>query len=443
MITVEGFRRYFSYDDDILRRVMRLVFFALPVLLLLGRSLMDIGLSAIAISFLIYSAYWRDFNWLKSRWVQAAMIFWLYMLANSLVAYDVTYALKSSIVFGRFPLFAVAVSYWVVRELRDIEIFIMVFVAAAVFAISDSLFEYVMGYDFMGDPKDVGRLSGPFDKSTVGIYLTKTGLPMILGLSWLLFSRRGMAVAGSAKYVILLFSLALIATITLSGERMAVVLMLFFLVLAFWQLPGYRKELFTLGLVALLAVGATVAADPSMRNRLVGQTLNDLKVERGNAFGYKEIILLSLEMIKDEPLIGVGPDNYRRICEDEKYLAHLNGRDGCLIHPHNVVLEILVNNGLIGLLLFAAMVFYWFQMIFRTKLPDEHRLLMMSGALAAVLFLWPFSVGMSIFSNFNGSVFWIMMAYMLASYQLIAKRPYGEVTQYPPSGKSGLVLADA
>ncbi|CAN0513346.1 unnamed protein product, partial [Scytosiphon promiscuus] len=82
---------------------MLLFFLLCPVFLLVSRSLLDIAISAIAVSFLIYSIYWRVFSWLKLRWVQAALVFWLYMLLNSIQAYDSKLALSQALPFIRFP----------------------------------------------------------------------------------------------------------------------------------------------------------------------------------------------------------------------------------------------------------------------------------------------------------------------------------------------------
>lgn len=425
MINRASIQQYFSFDDDLLRRVMLLFFLLCPVFLLVSRSLLDIAISAIAVSFLIYSFYWQDFSWLKLRWVQAALVFWLYMLLNSIQAYDSKLALSQALPFIRFPIFAVAVAVWVVKSPAELKWFIAIFALTLLYSMADGYFEYIFGFDFGGNAKSGGRLSGPFERSTLGIYLTKGGLPICVAIFGLLHLNRHDNLFGQDART--LFTLTAVATalivvlIILAGERMAILLMLFALFILAWQLKTIRKYLISLIVLMMVSLGAVISFDSSMKERLYTQTLSEFQSDRTGAFSYRELFQLSGKLIKDHPIFGVGPHNYRYICSDEKYLPNHPREFTCLIHPHNVYLELWVNNGIIGVLIFLAMVFFWFQMIIRNyRQSGEARFFLLSGTLAAILFLWPFSVGMSIFSNFNGSFFWMMIAYMLASFQLFA-----------------------
>lgn len=416
-------KAYFSYDDDLLRRVMFLVLLAIPVLLLIGRSAGDIAVSIIAVSFLIHSFYWRDFSWLESRWVQVALLFWCFIVLNSMHAYDVKLALARAVPFIRFPIFAIAVSYWLIRQKRDLSLFVFVFVATLVFAIADGLFEYAFGYDFAGNERIPGRLSGPFEVSTLGIYLTKMGIPMVIALLGVL------PVLGKREIlkVFLLFSVMAI-TILLAGERMALLLLFFALAIMVLVFSKYRKWLFGLGLVLVIGLGGALYFDRDLNERVYETTTNQFKEDPKLSNAYKAQIFAAWEIIQDHPILGVGSNNYRFVCKMPDYDVHADA-DGkfsrCLIHPHQVYLELWVNNGLVGVGLFLAMVFCWLK-LFLTYRPDrEPDYLLFAGCLGALLFLWPLSVGMSIFSNFNGVSFWTMIAFMLAGFQLKVQQPYG------------------
>ena len=76
---------YFSYDDDLLRRIMLLILLLIPIFILIGRSPLDIAASTIAVSFLLHSIYWKDFRWLRAKWVQATLLFWIFIVLNSLL----------------------------------------------------------------------------------------------------------------------------------------------------------------------------------------------------------------------------------------------------------------------------------------------------------------------------------------------------------------------
>lgn len=417
--------RYFSYDDDLLRRVMYLFLLAMPVCILIGRSPLDIAASTIAVCFLIHSIYWRDFNWLKTTWVQATVLLWVFMVLNSFQAHDVSQALSRSLPFIRYPLFAIAISYWILRNQDDIKLFVYIFIATLAFSTLDGLFEFIFGFDFSGRAQFPGRLSGPFEVSTLGIYLAKLGIPLLLAFYALLPKANKTAHKG-----LLAFSLLVLFIIAVSGERMALLLTLFSLFLISWMVKKYRIYMMGVFVVALISISAFVSSNQAFYERIYVSTVEELQKDPNLSTGYKGQLDAAIDIIRDHPILGVGSDNYRFVCTFPKYdpLA-TEDFSRCLIHPHHVYLETWVNNGLIGLILLCFIFYQWIKLFIRHR-PDKNRpdktldVLLLSGSLGVLLFIWPFSVGMSIYANFNGIWFWMMVGFALALYQIRTSTPY-------------------
>ena len=417
--------RYFSYDDDLLRRVMYLFLLAMPVCILIGRSPLDIAASTIAVCFLIHSIYWRDFNWLKTTWVQATVLLWVFMVLNSFQAHDVSQALSRSLPFIRYPLFAIAISYWILRNQDDIKLFVYIFIATLAFSTLDGLFEFIFGFDFSGRAQFPGRLSGPFEVSTLGIYLAKLGIPLLLAFYALLPKANKTAHKG-----LLAFNLLVLFIIAVSGERMALLLTLFSLFLISWMVKKYRIYMMGVFVVALISISAFVSSNQAFYERIYVSTVEELQKDPNLSTGYKGQLDAAIDIIRDHPILGVGSDNYRFVCTFPKYdpLA-TEDFSRCLIHPHHVYLETWVNNGLIGLILLCFIFYQWIKLFIRHR-PDKNRpdktldVLLLSGSLGVLLFIWPFSVGMSIYANFNGIWFWMMVGFALALYQIRTSTPY-------------------
>ena len=417
--------RYFSYDDDLLRRVMYLFLLAMPVCILIGRSPLDIAASTIAVCFLIHSIYWRDFNWLKTTWVQATVLLWVFMVLNSFQAHDVSQALSRSLPFIRYPLFAIAISYWILRNQDDIKLFVYIFIATLAFSTLDGLFEFIFGFDFSGRAQFPGRLSGPFEVSTLGIYLAKLGIPLLLAFYALLPKANKTAHKG-----LLAFSLLVLFIIAVSGERMALLLTLFSLFLISWMVKKYRIYMMGVFVVDLISISAFVSSNQAFYERIYVSTVEELQKDPNLSTGYKGQLDAAIDIIRDHPILGVGSDNYRFVCTFPKYdpLA-TEDFSRCLIHPHHVYLETWVNNGLIGLILLCFIFYQWIKLFIRHR-PDKNRpdktldVLLLSGSLGVLLFIWPFSVGMSIYANFNGIWFWMMVGFALALYQIRTSTPY-------------------
>ena len=60
-------------------------------------------------------------------------------------------------------------------------------------------------------------------------------------------------------------------------------------------------------------------------------------------------------MFLNNPIFGVGPNNFRKLCDKEKY--NINELT-CSTHPHNFYIQLLAETGLIGLLF--LLIFYSF-----------------------------------------------------------------------------------
>lgn len=412
--------RYFSYDDDLLRRVMYLFLLLMPVFIIVGRSPLDIAASTIAICFLIHSIYWRDFNWLKTTWVQATLLLWVFMMLNSFQAHDVTQALSRSLPFIRYPLFAIAVSYWILRDREDIKLFIYIFIATIAFSTIDGLFEFIFGFDFSGRAQLPGRLSGPFEVSTLGIYLAKLGVPLLLAFYALLPKENK-----TAHYGLFAFSFLVLFIIAVSGERMALLLTLFSLFLITLMVKKYRVYMMGAFIIALISFSAFVTFNKAFYDRIYVSTVGELQSDPNKSNAYKGQLDAAIDIIRDHPILGVGADNYRFVCKFPKYdpLA-TEAFSRCLIHPHHVYLETWVNNGLIGLLLLCFIFYQWIKLFIQHRPDKTMDILMLSGSLGVLLFIWPLSVGMSIYANFNGIWFWMMVGFTLALYQIRTSTPY-------------------
>jgi O-antigen ligase len=420
LFSASDFFDYFSYDDDLLRRIMFLVLLLMPILILVGRSPLDIAASTIAVSFLIHSLYWKNFSWLKAKWVHAAIIFWLFTVLNSLQAHDVNHALSRSVPFVRFPLFAIAVSYWILKSEEDLKIFIYIFAATLLFSTADGLFEFLFGFDFSGRAPLPGRLSGPFEVSTLGIYLTKLGLPMLI--AFYAIAPRDNRLLDITWFA---FALLVLFIITFSGERMALLLTLFSLFLCACMLKKYRIYFVGTLLLSMIAFSSFVFLNKGFYDRIYMTTIGEIQSDANKSTAYKGQIDAAIDIIGDYPLLGVGADNYRFVCKLPKYdpLA-TETFSRCLIHPHNVYLETGVGNGLIGILLLGFIFYHWIK-LFIIHRPDKTiDALLLSGSLGVLLFIWPFSVGMSIYANFNGIWFWMMVGFALATYQIRTNTPY-------------------
>ena len=61
----------------------------------------------------------------------------------------------------------------------------------------------------------------------------------------------------------------------------------------------------------------------------------------------------SYRLFKQNPILGIGPNNYRNKCKD----ILIKGVTNCSTHPHNIFFQILAETGLIGILIYIYFIF--------------------------------------------------------------------------------------
>lgn len=99
-------------------RLIHLFWLLGPFILLVERTPADIWLSLLALAFVFRSVVKRDGAWLGVWWVGSCFLFLLVCIVSSLFSSLPGYALQESLIWFRFPLFAMATVFWLARDKR-------------------------------------------------------------------------------------------------------------------------------------------------------------------------------------------------------------------------------------------------------------------------------------------------------------------------------------
>ena len=393
-----------------LDRLGKFLIVALPVLFLIGRAPADVAVSLIALLLLVRSALGRDWAWLRTPWVAAGLAIWLYLVLASALAADATGAYSRALPFGRFVLFGAALQHWLLLERGTRRAMLIALGSVIAFVVIDSLFQYAHGRDILGHNFEEERLTGPFRATVPGSFMIKTwfpvlGLALALAAPWSPRWRNALAIG-----LILLLAL----TVTLTGERIALVSLGLGLVPFFLLLRELRLPLLLAGLAALGLIVGSVALSPDLRTRLVRHTAYDLNDFWDKRYG--ELFRRSVRIWQSQPVIGIGLRNFRHRCANQHFKPLGPVEDRCYTHPHQIYLEWLVETGAVGLIGFLVLIWFWSRdLILGLRTVDARDTPIAVGALAALLvFLWPLRSSMSFFSNWNAILFWLMLGLALA-----------------------------
>lgn len=136
-------------------------------------------------------------------------------------------------------------------------------------------------------------------------------------------------------------------------------------------------------------------------NRFVNQTIDSfLRTGHGTLF------LTSIEIFKNNILLGVGTKQFRNACSDYAFVQkkYFTTNSVCSTHPHNFYLEILSENGIFGFVSFAFIILFTY---ISPKISNYNRFI---SFIPILIFLWPFASTGSLFTSLNSGIFWFLIS---------------------------------
>ena len=128
--------------------------------------------------------------------------------------------------------------------------------------------------------------------------------------------------------------------------------------------------------------------------------------------GYGHLFYSAIKIWIDKPFIGVGTKNYRKICYRKEYnFESKNNHQLCSTHPHNYVLELLSETGLLGLISFYSIFFYLlrdFELVKKVLQKNLNYIYIKFSLISLIIILWPISTTGSILTNKNSVILWLI-----------------------------------
>jgi O-antigen ligase len=126
----------------------------------------------------------------------------------------------------------------------------------------------------------------------------------------------------------------------------------------------------------------------------------------------------AIKIFKNYPILGVGNKNFRIECSKEEYynerIAFSLNR--CSTHPHQVHLEILSEQGILGYLLILCLVVWISIRTIRMSMKNKN-VYYLGNAFYVLIFFIPLLPGGGIFSTFNGTLFWVIFSLVNLNYE--------------------------
>ena len=309
-------------------RILIIIWSLMPFIMMLSKSIADLFIVAIAISFLLFSIFKFSWNWLETPWIRLAILFYLIAILSASLSFLFETSLSNGLAWIRFPLFAVAMSYWLIKEKHIFYITLFINFLSIIFIF------FLMGLETIFT--DHNTFEWPFRNPLNGPFIHRIGI--------LFFSIAFLILFLDVKYKILASSFIVISIIfsLLSGHRVGTFsFIIIILIHTFW--PNFNLKLTLLVSFFLITLTLFFSFNIETLDRYFFGVYNFSNTSFLQYLGqWKTGIIVFL----DNPIFGIGPTNVQNYLSENiiiNYDPYKNNE-----HPHNHYIQAFAETGLLG-----------------------------------------------------------------------------------------------
>lgn len=372
----------------------------LPWFLVTGPFLPDLLQTAVSLYFLIIVVSYKKWDLLKDNFLYLFIIFYFYIIFNSIFNSGEFISIKSALPFIRFGIFILALNYLIINNLHQISKLFYSFLILFLILVIDSIFQKVFGYNIIGIKaySDIRISSFFMDELKLGSFIIK-----ITPLLFMLIFYTNLKNKFFYLSIILLFSFI---PIFLSAEKSAFVLFLLFSLSFFLVYPKKILNKIIVFFLLLMLIFSFFYANPLVKKRLITNTLYN-SVYGSYIFSqvHHSHYLTAYKMFLDKPVIGQGPKVFRIKCNEKKYSYN---ELSCSTHPHNFYIQLLAETGIVG---FSFLFFFYIFLLFNFY-KSLHNFFLKKinyreyfSLVNLLLIFFPFGTSGNFFNNWNAAIY--------------------------------------
>ncbi len=403
----------------------------IPYFLVFSIFLADLIIVILSFLFISKVFEYRKFDYFTNKLFLFLSMYYLYIILISFISPDTFLSLKSSLFYFRFTLFPFIICFMIIEDKSFLKKFLISSLFLIIILAVDGTIEYFRGQNILGYEKyEIGRVASLFkDEYIYGTFILKIFFPISAIVYYISVPER-------KNIFFIIFYLLAFSLILISGDRTPLMLFLIasILILFFYNTKFLNKICFTLIFTTLFV--SFLVSNKTLFDRLINTTLIEFGNEKGlvyendrlTKFDYKDqeitfmpqhqtYMIISINMFKEKPLFGHGPRAFKKLsCEDYKI-----NQFSCSSHPHNIYLQILAENGIIGFLcLFSA--FAYISIILLNELFNSKKKKIFELQLliiAIFINLFPITQTGNFYGNWNSIMFYLPVGFYLGMKKII------------------------
>ena len=398
----------------------------IPLLLITGPFLSDLTVSISSVFFLII--YFKTQNLKKIElnfYTIIFFLFWILMIVSSALSEFKFYSLKVSFTYLRFILFIFFLNYLI--NLGKIKFFKQtLFILSTCFIILfiDTVIQFINGYNIFGLKANYPRMSSFFgDELILGSYISRL-FPLLIALFMFFRPKDNGFIENLVLFILTIFAFL---TILLSGERVATFnfcLSIFLIIILFNNY--FRFKILIIFFIPVIIV-SILFTENIIKKRIINDTILDITYKKPPlefrifSLAHESHFKSSIKMFIENPIIGIGPKNFRNLCSNKEYYIN---ELSCTTHPHNTYIQILTETGILGFLiiflflsiLILKLVLHFFSKFFNNKYHLSN--FNLSIIIGLLLFVFPLIPSGNFFNNWLNIIFFFQLGIYLSNSKI-------------------------
>ena len=409
---------------------LTVLFFVLPLSFIVGIAVTEFFVFFCIIFFLILN---KDKSLFIDKKVIFLFLFSAYIFANTYLRSSDDLKI-GSIFYFRYVLFSLAIFFLceLLNNYKNKKQFFL-FILCLLALLADSVFQFFTGFNILGFEIIGDRVSSFFnDELILGSYLVRI-LPIIL---WLMFFFK-IDLKKNLFPIVTFFSLYFI-TICLSGGRTSFFLWVITIIGLIIVIKDLRKILLYSIMILIFFISITSyfkLGKANTLNRLFVKTYNQItkiktdnekkdvsakiKKKKFNLYSkhHEGHILLALRLFDENKIFGIGPQGFKEYCRKVNHSPEVGI---CSTHPHNILIQIILELGIVGLFFYvfaAVFVLYNFFIPFLKQKFNENHLSLYSITLGLIINLFPLIPGGNFFNNWISIILYFNVGLYMYSYK--------------------------
>ena len=398
------------------------IIYLFPLFLIIGNAVLNSALFLVLFMYLMNCISEKRLLHSERFEFKIFLIFYIYLIFNSLIAYEILPSILRSASYIKFFIFVLV--YLEFFEKQKINIFKLGIVWISILTLLnlDIIFQSFMGYDIFGYvSQNPERNSGFFfDELVAGGFIT--------GLSFITIQ----LIKSSKINNLMVYSFLFFCFICciISGERSNTIKF----VIIFLSIPFFLKDFFLnkthkffLVFILLLFIPFLYFNKENLKNRYLNEITLSIDKDLGLTGKYFTSLygshtLSAYFILKDNLYFGVGNKNFRFVCS--KYENDVNkfqrqtdnslrfDLPSCATHPHQLYNEFLSEHGLIGSLIIVTLILTI--ILNRIRRHDLSNLNIVSLLYLITVFI-PILPSGSFFTSYTSALFWLNFLFFLVS----------------------------